>query len=185
MPYIGTDFGITLDDDRLDPLWATAVELDVPVFIHPAPAGIDGPLRDERIRRFDLDLSLGFLYEETLAIACLVFGGVLDRSSRARRLLVARRRGGGVHDSVGWRTRVALGRGRGSDRSISPRRCADCGSTTTSTTPRRSICSEGSVGVDRLVVGTNLAGWDAPREPAEIPYRTEYDDNARRLLRLT
>ena len=39
----------------------------------------------------------GFLYEETLALACLVFGGVLDRFP-ARRLLLARRRGGGVHD---------------------------------------------------------------------------------------
>ncbi len=77
--YIGTDFGLDLDDERLDVLWSTAVELDVPVFIHPAPWGIDGPLRDERIRRFDLDLSIGFMYEETLAIACLIFGGVLDR----------------------------------------------------------------------------------------------------------
>ncbi len=77
--YIGTDFGTDLDDPALDVLWSTAVELDVPVFIHPAPAGIDGPLRDPRIRKYDLDLSLGFLYEETLAVACLIFGGVLDR----------------------------------------------------------------------------------------------------------
>ncbi|MCY7300986.1 MAG: amidohydrolase family protein, partial [Ilumatobacteraceae bacterium] len=65
--YIGTDFGTDFDDERLDPLWPTAVELDVPVFIHPAPWGIDGPLRDVRIRKYDLDLSLGFLFEETLA----------------------------------------------------------------------------------------------------------------------
>ncbi|MFM8382612.1 MAG: amidohydrolase family protein, partial [Actinomycetota bacterium] len=77
--YIGTDFGTTLDDPSLDPFWETAVSLDVPVFIHPAPSGIDGPLRDERIRSYDLDLSLGFLYEETMAICHLVFGRVLDR----------------------------------------------------------------------------------------------------------
>ena len=56
--YVGTDFGIDLDDERLDAFWSTAVELDVPVFLHPAPAGIDGPLRDPRIRKYDLDLSL-------------------------------------------------------------------------------------------------------------------------------
>ena len=77
--YVGTDFGIDFDDERLDVVWSTAVELDVPVFVHPAPWGIDGPLRDARIRRFDLDLSVGFMFEETLAIACLVYGGVLDR----------------------------------------------------------------------------------------------------------
>ena len=44
---------------------------------------------------------------------------------------------------------------------------------------------EARVGVDRLVVGTNLAGWDAPHEPDEIPFRVEYDVNARRLLRLS
>jgi aminocarboxymuconate-semialdehyde decarboxylase len=31
---------------RLDPFYATLVELDVPLFIHPAPAGIDGPPGD-------------------------------------------------------------------------------------------------------------------------------------------
>jgi len=46
------------------------------------------------------------------------------------------------------------------------------------------------VGRDRLVVGTNLAGWDAPTSRAEIPLIDEsdtasaYDTNARRLLRL-
>jgi aminocarboxymuconate-semialdehyde decarboxylase len=40
------------------------------------------------------------------------------------------------------------------------------------------------VGVDRLVVGTNLAGWDAPASADEIPFRADYDANARRLLRL-
>ncbi|MEZ5209228.1 MAG: amidohydrolase family protein [Acidimicrobiales bacterium] len=35
--------------------------------------------RDERLARFDGDLWLGFVYEETLAVASLVLGGVLDR----------------------------------------------------------------------------------------------------------
>jgi aminocarboxymuconate-semialdehyde decarboxylase len=43
---------------------------------------------------------------------------------------------------------------------------------------------ERKVGRDRLVLGTNLAGWDAPTEPEQIPFVDEYDSNARRLLRL-
>ena len=183
-PYIGTDFGITLDDDRLDPLWATAIELDAPVFVHPAPAGIDGPLRDERIRRFDLDLSLGFLYEETLALACLVFGGVLDRFPA---LDVCFSHGGGA---AAFMTGRLAHQGR--TRPWARERPVDFAAAMRRLWFDNHVHDaasldllEGRVGVDRLVVGTNLAGWDAPREPAEIPYRTEYDDNARRLLRLT
>ena len=40
------------------------------------------------------------------------------------------------------------------------------------------------VGQDRLVVGTNLAGWDAPTEPGQISFDPAYDTNARLLLRL-
>ena len=43
---------------------------------------------------------------------------------------------------------------------------------------------ERKVGRDRLVLGTNLAGWDAPTERDQIPFVDDYDRNARRLLRL-
>ena len=60
--YVGTDVGhdevVALDDPTMDELWATAVDLDVPVFLHPAPPGIDHPLTDPRLRRFDADLWL-------------------------------------------------------------------------------------------------------------------------------
>jgi aminocarboxymuconate-semialdehyde decarboxylase len=181
--YIGTDFGTTFDDPRLDALWETAVELDVPVFIHPAPAGIDGPLRDPRIRNFDLDLSLGFLYEETIAVTHLVFGRVLERHPR---LDVCLSHGGGA--SAFMRGRLEhQGRTRpwarenpvdftaGLRRMWFDQHVHDDTALTLLTD---------AVGMDRLVVGTNLAGWDAPSSPDEIPYRSEYDDNARRLLRL-
>jgi aminocarboxymuconate-semialdehyde decarboxylase len=181
--YIGTDFGRTFDAPDLDAVWEAAVALDVPVFVHPAPWGIDGPLRDERIRRYDNDLSLGFLYEETLAVTHLVYGGVLERHPR---LDVCLSHGGGAsaymagrlqhqgrsrpwaraepRDFLGGLRRLWFDQHLHDDRSLA-------------------LLTE-VVGPDRLVVGTNLAGWDAPGDPGDIPFLPVYDDNARRLLRL-
>lgn len=182
-PYIGTDFGIDFDDERLDPFWAAAVELDVPVFIHPAPWGIDGPLRDERIRKYDLDLSIGFMFEETLAMACLIYGGVLDRHPG---LDICLSHGGGA-------CAYMLGRLEHQGRT---RPWARGHPTDFRGTMRRMwfdnhvhdddslALLERKVGRERIVVGTNLAGWDAPTEPDQIPFVEAYDDNARRLLRL-
>ncbi len=181
--YIGTDFGITFDDERLDALWATAVELDVPVFIHPAPWGIDGPLRDERIRKYDLDLSLGFLFEETLAVAYLIYGGVLDRFPT---LDICLSHGGGACAYMVGRLEHQ-GRTRpwardnpvdfqgGMRRMWFDNHVHDHDSLT---------LLQRKVGNDRLVVGTNLAGWDAPTEPEQIATDPTWDANARRLLRL-
>lgn len=181
--YIGTDFGTTFDDPRLDALWETAVSLDVPVFIHPAPAGIDGPLRDPRIRNYDLDLSLGFLYEETLAIAHLVYGRVLERHPT---LDVCLSHGGGA---------AAFMRGRlqhqGATRPWARHDPVDFAAGLRRMWFDQHVHDDAAldlltaaVGEDRLVVGTNLAGWDAPARAEEIPYVTAYDANARRLLRL-
>lgn len=181
--YIGTDFGMTFDDERLDPLWGTAVELDVPIFIHPAPAGIDGPLRDPRIRKYDLDLSLGFLYEETLAVACILFGGVLDRHPG---LDLCISHGGGAASFMAGRL-DHNGRTRPWSRDQPIDFIGGLGRLwfDQHVHDARSLeLLEGRVGRERLVVGTNLAGWDAPREPGEIPFVPAYDVNARRLLRL-
>ena len=76
---IGTEWGTPLDSPELDVVWATATSLDVPIFMHPAPRGIDGPVGDPRLRRFELDVVVGFNLESTLAICTLIFGGVLAR----------------------------------------------------------------------------------------------------------
>lgn len=181
--YLGTDFGTDLDDERLDPFWSTAVDLDVPVFLHPAPAGIDGPLRDPRIRKYDLDLSLGFLYEETLAVACLVYGGVLERHPD---LDVCISHGGGAAAYMFGRLEH-----QGRARPWARERPVDFAAGLRRLWFDQHVHDrdalallERRVGRDRLVLGTNLAGWDAPSERSEIDFDDAYDINARVLLRL-
>ena len=187
-PYFGNDPGPrTLDDAALDSLWATCVDLDVPAFVHPAPSGIDGPLRDGRLRRFDLDLILEFAYEESMAIAQLIFGGVLYRHPG---LDVCLSHGGGAVPYLVGRWRDATMK-----RAWSPEwlrlegafdaclrrlwfdiHVADA---------RAVELLAAVVGEDHLVMGTNFGGWDTGGDDTEVAGRqARLLLNAQRLLRL-
>jgi len=71
--------GKNLDDPGFEPLWATAEELDAFVFVHPNNvAGAD------RLKSYYLGNLIGNPLDTTIAAACLVFGGVLDRHPKLK-----------------------------------------------------------------------------------------------------
>lgn len=188
-PYIDTDPGRTLDDPAMDDFWAAAVDLDVPVFVHPSPLGSKGPADDPRLRRFDLDLLFGFAYDETLAVAALVFGGVLERHPR---LDVCLSHGGGATAYIAGRLERAVGvprawvpdwlRENGAAHYLR-RLWAD---THVHSAESLALLTE-VMGAERLVFGTNFAGWDAggAHAVAEVGDLVPVlSANAARLLRL-
>jgi aminocarboxymuconate-semialdehyde decarboxylase len=74
--------GKNLDDPSFEPLWATAEELGAFMFIHPNNvAGAD------RLKSYYLQNLIGNPLDTTIAAACLVFGGVLDRHPKLNFIL--------------------------------------------------------------------------------------------------
>ena len=186
--YLGTDPGPhMLDDAAFDELWSTFVELDVPAFVHPAPSGIDGPLRDPRLRRFDLDLILEFAYEESVAVAQLIFGGVLHRHPN---LDVCLSHGGGAVPYLYGRWEAATRlrswspdwlRPPGAYQKLLERLWFDV-----HVADKRAVRLLAEiVGEQRLVMGTNFGGWDTGGDASETAGRADLlEANARRLLRI-
>lgn len=185
---IGTDLDRPLDDPAFDPVYDACVELDVPLFIHPAPGGIDSPRRDDRLARFDADLWLGFAYEEALAVATLVLGGVLTRHPA---LDICLSHGGGATSWLAERMcHAAATRPWGDARQREPGAIAGLlgrlwwdahvGG------PQALASLIATSGTDRLVGGTNFAGWDQTMDPTfgDAALAARLDANARRLLRL-
>ncbi|HMG80274.1 MAG TPA: amidohydrolase family protein [Xanthobacteraceae bacterium] len=72
---IGSNIGgKNLDDPSFEPLWTAAEELDAFMMIHPGNvAGAD------RLRSYYLGNLIGNPLDTTIAGACLIFGGVLER----------------------------------------------------------------------------------------------------------
>ena len=66
--------GRYLDCADFAPVFAAAVELDVPLLVHPS-----NPPARERIAEYELAVVAGYLFDTTLNIFHMIFGGLLDR----------------------------------------------------------------------------------------------------------
>jgi aminocarboxymuconate-semialdehyde decarboxylase len=71
--------GKNLDDPSFAPVWATAEEIGAFLFIHPNNvAGAD------RMKSYYLNNLIGNPVDTTIAAACLIFGGVMDRHPKLK-----------------------------------------------------------------------------------------------------
>ncbi|MEE8601474.1 amidohydrolase family protein [Euzebya tangerina] len=161
--YVGIDSAAgQLDDPAMDELYAACVELEVPLFIHPAPDGIDGPPADPRLARWNLDLLLGFAAQETLAVLTLIYGGVLHRHPDLD--ICVSHGGGAVPYLFGRLDAAAQKRPWAPDWLAEPgvfgqllsRLWFDCHVHD----PAALGLLADRVGSDRIVFGTNFSGWD-------------------------
>ncbi len=160
--YVGTRTTRELDDPAFDELWGEFVALGVPLFLHPAPDAVDAPTKDPRLSRWDLDLLIGFAYDETIAVATLIYGGVLHRHPD---LQVCISHGGGSAPFLYGRMSAAARL-----RAWSPEWLRESGEFDRQLRSMWFDCHvhdagalgllEATVGLDRLVYGTNFAGWD-------------------------
>jgi aminocarboxymuconate-semialdehyde decarboxylase len=184
-PYVGTDYGYELDDARLDDFYRTLVRLDVPMFLHPASTDGAGLPADRRLRRFELGLLLGYTYDETLAVAALILGGVLERHPD---IDVCVSHGGGAIAFLAEKFAFAA-----DTRPWVPDFLRDGGfarqlrrlwyDTHMDAQPALDLLVA-TVGRERLVFGTNYGGWDSGGGHAREEFAVGLTANARRLLRL-
>jgi aminocarboxymuconate-semialdehyde decarboxylase len=183
--YVGTEFGIRLDAPELDPLYRRFVELNVPLFFHPAPAGIDGPKAFPPVDRYDLDLLIGFAAQETIAVGTLIYGGVLDRHPELD--ICVSHGGGAIAYLAGRFAEAAHKRPWSNDTLRAPgafeARLQRLWFDNHVHSDASLALLESIVGRERLLLGTNFAGWDQPAGGQKIEAPLWLADNARRLLR--
>ena len=184
--YIGTDFPLGLGSTEMDIFYSTCVELDVPLFVHPAPQGINGPYGDNRLDSFSLDLTVGFANDETAALGNLIFGGVLHRHPT---LDVCISHGGGNIPFLAGRLALAA-----ENRHTSPDWIREEGeflkqlkliwfdNHVHQDASLRLL--EEIVGNERQVLGTNFLGWDQPDRNSLKSTPSFLANNAKKLLRL-
>ncbi len=185
-PYIGTDFPLSLCAPEMDRFYAALVALNVPLFIHPAPAGIDGPAGDPNLSQFDLDIIVGFTAQETAAVCNLIYGGVLERHPN---LDVVLSHGGGATALLYGRMAMAAQKRGWASESLSKDGAFDAllhrlWFDVHMHSEDAVMLLKKRVNNERLLFGTNFSGWDQQRYNVRDE-ASPYAANARRLLRAT
>ncbi len=66
--------GRYLDADEFTPIFVAATEINVPLMVHPS-----NPPARERMAKYELAVVAGYLFDTTLNIFNMIFGGLLDR----------------------------------------------------------------------------------------------------------
>ena len=180
---IGTDIPQGFACQSLDPFYQKLTDLDVPLFIHASSTdGVSG-LKDDRLSLHNFSLSLGYAQEETLAVAQLLLGGVLDRHP-ALDLCISH--GGGtaafLAEKIDQLARVDPTASDGVKQNGFGHELQKLWFDTHVKGEVAAKALRHYAHADKLVLGTNLGGFDTPEALNEDAERLS--QNAKRLLRL-
>ena len=180
---IGTDFRQGFACHSLDPLYQKFVDLDVPLFIHASSTnGVDN-LQDLRLSAHHLSLSLGYAQEEALAVAQILLGGVFDRHPD---IDICVSHGGGTITFLAEKLEQLAAIDTAAAQGVRDHGFAhELQKLWFDTHVKGEIAARALrhyAHPDRLVMGTNLGGFDTPDSLA--PDAAQLSVNARKLLRL-
>ncbi|MDC0196753.1 amidohydrolase family protein [Gammaproteobacteria bacterium] len=88
--------GMSLTDPTFAPIWNAIERADLPVLIHPgAPPGVS----EMDMEKYNLAFSVGFMFDTTLAISRMIYGGFFDRYQKVK--IIACHAGGALPYLVG------------------------------------------------------------------------------------
>ncbi|MDP6172964.1 MAG: amidohydrolase family protein [Rhodospirillales bacterium] len=71
--------GKPIDGEEFEPLWATMVELDLPIWLHPSRSANQSEYSSEKKSHYEIWFTFGYPYETGAAMARIVFSGIMDR----------------------------------------------------------------------------------------------------------
>lgn len=185
---IGTDLPHALDSPEMDCFYQKITDLNIPLYMHPTTPRSEARFSDPRFERFDLDIMLGFTVEETLAVATLIFGEVLERHPK---LDLCLSHGGGALGFIAGRLAMAAKK-----RAWAPAALKADGAFEAAVHKLwfdTHVHHHASLDLlrqwandDHLLFGTNFSGWDQDMdcraEALHVP--VDLAGNARRFLRL-
>ena len=180
---IGTDIPQGFACQSLDSLYQKLTDLDVPLFVHASSTDGVGGLKDDRLSQHNLSLSLGYAQEETLTVAQLLLGGVLDRHPT---LDVCVSHGGGtaafLAEKIDQLAQLDPAASESVKRNGFGHELQNLWFDTHVKGEVAAAALRHYAHEDKLVLGTNLGGFDTPEALSADAARLS--QNARRLLRL-
>jgi aminocarboxymuconate-semialdehyde decarboxylase len=180
--------GTNLGELELDPFWARAQELRLPVILHPVMA-TPAP----RAMKFALAQSVHYPFDTTLGVGSLIFSGVLDRFPRLELVLA---HGGGAYPYLAGRLDIMHARmdrqAQGDVASHAPSQYLSVLAYDTITHSAKSLRFLADlVGIDRLLLGTDYSFPPADLDPLASLRAAGFDgtriqsiacDNVRRIF---
>jgi aminocarboxymuconate-semialdehyde decarboxylase len=180
---IGTDIPQGFACQSLDPFYQKLTDLDVPLFIHASSTDGASGLKDDRLSVHNFSLSLGYAQEETLAVAQLLLGGVLDRHPA---LDICISHGGGtaafLAEKIDQLAQVDPTASEGVKQNGFGHELQKLWFDTHVKGEVAAAALRHYAHSDKLVLGTNLGGFDTPEALTVDAERLS--QNAKRLLRL-